>query len=228
MEINITDELFKMRDEGYRDFHARLMPTADKELIIGVRTPALRAFAEKIRKQPEAKQFIASLPHKYYEENNLHAFLLEKIKDFDTAVYETERFLPYIDNWATCDCFMPRVFGKNKDALARRVYKWLASDKEYTVRFAVKVFMKLYLDDDFKEEYMEAVSHIRSEEYYINMMTAWYFAEALVKKYEYAVKYIEEKRLEKWVHNKAIQKARESRRIPDDIKEYLNGLKINV
>ena len=224
--MDIQKELFCLKDDAYRDFHARLIPNIDKERIIGVRTPALRKFAAGICKKPEAEAFLHLLPHKYYEENNLHAFLIEKEKDFDAAASLTENFLPYIDNWATCDSFLPKAFKKNPGKTLPYIYKWIKSDKTYTVRYAIGLLMSLFLDDDFKEEYAELVCAVKSDEYYINMMIAWYFATALAKQYECAVKYIENKCLEKWVHNKTIQKAIESRRISDDKKAYLRSLKI--
>ena len=224
--MDIQKELFKMQDTAYRDFHARLMPTIDKELIIGIRTPHLRKFAKEFYKSDEKDAFLQSLPHKYYEENNLHAFLIEKITDFDTALCETEKFLPYIDNWATCDGFLPKVFSKNTNKLLPKIYTWLSSNKPYTIRYAIGLLMKLYLDEHFKAEYLDIVSDIRHEHYYVKMMQAWYFATALAKQYDTAVKYIETNHLDTWTHNKAIQKSVESYRIDKETKEYLKMLKI--
>ena len=218
-------ELFSMSDSCYRDFHARLMPNIDKARIIGIRTPVLRKFAAEFSKDSRAAKFVAELPHEYYEENNLHAFLIEKIKDFDRALFETERFLPYVDNWATCDMFMPKVFAKNKDKIAEKALEWINSPRPYTVRYGIGILMKLFLDEDFKPEYMDKVSRVRSDEYYVNMMIAWYFATALAKQYDCAAECIENLRLDTWVHNKAIQKAVESRRISEDTKRYLKTLK---
>lgn len=215
-----------MRDEGYKSFNARLIPNIDSDKIIGVRTPQLRKYAKELAKTDEGRAFIAGLPHEYYEENNIHAYIIETIKDFDTALCETERFLPYIDNWATCDTFIPNVFKKNRDRLIPKIKEWIASDKVYTVRYAIGLLLRLYLDDCFNEEYLRLAADVRTEEYYINMMIAWYFAEALAKQYSCAVIYIEEKRLPVWVHNKAIQKAVESRRISAETKEYLKSLKV--
>lgn len=229
MEMNFMDiqkALFKLQDKPYRDFSAKLMPTVDKELVIGIRTPHLRAFGKSIKDTDDAKNFLNTLPHKYYEENNLHAFLLEGIKDFDTALSETEKFLPYIDNWATCDGFSPKIFSKNTDALLPKIVLWLKSDKPYTVRYAIGLLMKLYLDEHFKEEYLKMVAEIRFEHYYVKMMQAWYFATALAKQYDKAILYIENTRLDKWTHNKAIQKAVESYRIANETKEYLKSLKL--
>lgn len=224
--MNITEELFSMQDLGYKEFHSRLIPTVPPDLIIGVRTPELRKFAKSISQLPEAAAFTEKLPHKYYEENNLHAFLIELIKDYDEALEKTERFLPYIDNWATCDMFLPKAFKKNTDRLIAIIPKWLESKKTYTVRYAIGLLMSLYLDKDFKPEYAEAVSKIKSTEYYVNMMKAWYFATALAKQYDAAIPYLTERRLDIWVHNKTIQKAVESSRISPDTKKYLKKLKI--
>lgn len=222
----IQKQLFAMQDLEYKAFHSKLMPVVDPEKIIGVRIPVLRKFANEFAKTDEAENFLADLPHIYYEENNLHAFVLEKIKDFDTALKLTEYFLPYIDNWATCDMFSPKVFKKHKAEILPYAKKWMKSEHTYTVRYGIGILMSLFLDEDFKAEYLGLVASVKSDEYYINMMVAWYFATALAKQYESAVKYIEQKRLDKWTHNKAIQKAAESYRIPKQTKEYLKKLKI--
>ena len=224
--MDIQKELFKLQDSTYREFHAKLMPTIDKERILGIRTPILRKFAGCIKNTPEAKDFLKNLPHKYYEENNLHAFLLEKEKDFDKAIFETEKFLPYIDNWATCDGFLPKIFSKNTEKLLPKIVVWLKSDEPYTVRYAIGILMKLYLDEHFKEEYLSLVASIKFEHYYIKMMQAWYFATALAKQYDSAIKYLAGKKLDIWVHNKTIQKAVESYRIDKETKEYLKSLKV--
>lgn len=218
----MKNELFKLQDLKYRDFHAKLMPTVDKERIIGVRVPDIRKLAKRVQGTAEAEMFLSQLPHEYYEENNLHAFLVEGIKDFDTALYETERFLPYIDNWATCDMFYPKVFKKNGERLLCKIDEWLKSGKTYTVRYAIGLLMRM----GFKGEHLEKVAGVKSEEYYVNMMIAWYFATALAFDYEGAVKYLEDKRLDKWVHNKTIQKAIESYRIEEKLKETLKGMKV--
>ena len=217
--MNISCQLLSMRDEGYKQFHQKLIPNINPETVIGIRTPVLRKFASDLYKSGEAQSFLNKLPHNYYEENNLHAFLTEKIKDFDKALRETEKFLPYIDNWATCDCFCPRVFKKNPQKLKPYVYKWLKSDKTYTVRYAIGILLKIYLDGElFDEADLSAVSKIKSDEYYINMMIAWYFATALAKQYESAVKFLQNELLPVWVHKKAIQKAAESFRIDNETK----------
>ena len=226
--MNIQEELLKLQDLDYREFHSRLMPTIDKETIIGIRTPVLRKFAKAFLKSEQYEAFLNELPHKYYEENNLHAFLVEQIKDFDEAIEKTERFLPYINNWATCDCFKPKIFKSNKDKLLQYIRKWLSSDKTYTVRYGINQLMTYFLDNEFKEEYLFEVASVKSEEYYVNMMRAWYFATALTKQYNSAVKYIEEKKLDIWTHNKAIQKACESYRISFQTKEYLKKLKVKA
>ncbi len=225
---DVQKALFGMKDDGYKKFHTKLIPAINPNLIIGVRTPDLRKFAKEFYRSEESTNFIKELPHEYYEENNLHAFLLEQIKNYDTALAETERFLPYIDNWATCDAFVPKVFKKNTDKLIFNICEWLKSDKLYTVRYAVGLLMKLYLGENFKPEYAELVSKIKSDEYYINMMLAWYFATALAKQYDAVIPYITQRRLDKWVHNKTIQKAVESYRIPPETKAYLKTFKISL
>jgi len=221
----IQNQLFSLQDKTYKEFHQKLMPTVPKDEVIGIRIPVLRKFAKDFSKTDDAKAFIKNLPHKYYEENNLHAFVVETIKDYETAVCETERFLPYIDNWATCDMFLPPVFKKYKDKLIKKIYIWIKSKDTYTVRYAIGLLLKLYLDADFKNEYPKIVSEVKSDEYYVNMMIAWYFATALAKQYDEVIPYITGKKLDTWVHNKTIQKAVESNRISRDLKIYLKSLK---
>ena len=223
----IVDLLFSKQDIKYRDFQVPLFPGVTKERLIGVRTPELKKLAKELYGSELANKFIETLPHYYFDENQLHAFLISLIKDYQTCLNEVDRFLPYIDNWGTCDQLSPKVFAKHKDELIATVKKWLKSKHTYTVRFAIGMLLALYLDDSFKEEYMELVSNIKSEEYYINMMIAWYFATALAKQYKTAIKYIEDEKLSIWVHNKTIQKAVESYRITDEQKAYLNSLKIS-
>ena len=223
---NVQTQLFELQDLGYRDFQAKLMPTVNKEKIIGIRTPALRAFAKKYGKTDEAKEYLQILPHQYYEENNLHGLLIEQIKDYDRCLKEIDCFLPYIDNWATCDMLAVKVVKKHLDTFIDEVYRWLESDHTYTIRFGINMLMRYYLDDAFQMEYPEKVAQIRSEEYYVNMMRAWYFATALAKQYDKILPFIEERKLDVWTHNKTIQKAIESYRIMQDQKEYLRGLKI--
>lgn len=223
--MDIEKLLLSLADEKYKEFHKKLIPTVNEDKIIGIRTPVLRKTAKEIKDSPEAKAFIDTLPHFYYEENNLHAFLVEFIKDYDKAVSETEKFLPYIDNWATSDSFMPKIFKKNKDKLIVKINEWIKSDKTYTIRYAMGLLMSLYLDDDFKTEYAGIVANVSSEEYYVIMMQAWYFATALAKQYDAVLPYFTGKKLSKDVNNKAIQKAIESRRIDADTKAFLKGLK---
>ncbi|MBE6816492.1 MAG: DNA alkylation repair protein [Ruminococcaceae bacterium] len=217
--------LFDNQDIKYRDFQAKLMPTVDKDTFIGVRTPILRATAKEVAKSESKDTFLAELPHRYFDEYQLHAFIISLEKDFTRCIEEVERLLPFIDNWATCDQLSPKVFKKHRDALRPRIDRWLVSEAEYAVRFGIKMVMEHFLDEDFDEGYMKKIAAIRSDKYYINMMAAWYFATALAKQYDTAVKYMENGSLDKWVHNKAIQKARESFRVSEEHKEYLTGLK---
>ena len=222
----IRNELFKMQDIEYRDFNSKLIPTAKKEDMIGIRTPELRKYAKKLIKSEEMGEFLHSLPHKYFDENQLHAFIISEIKDFKICMDELINFLPYLDNWATCDQLSPKIFKKYRNDLLPHIYEWLKSDKTYTVRFGIGMLMEHFLDEDFKTEYPEMVAAVRSEEYYINMMTAWYFATALAKQYESILPFIEGNKLDTWTHNKSIQKAIESNRISAEQKNYLKGLKI--
>lgn len=224
--MSIRETLLSLRDEKFAAFQARLIPNVAPERIIGVRTPALRKLAKTLRGSGEAEEFLKALPHDFFEENNLHAFLLCEMKDFDACVQAVEDFLPYVDNWATCDQMSPGVFRKNKQALLPYIRCWIASERCYTRRFGTGMLMSHFLDEDFREEYLSLVSDIRSEEYYVNMMIAWYFATALAKQYEAALPYLENRRLAPWVHNKAIQKAVESFRVSDGHKTYLKTLKI--
>lgn len=224
--LKVREKLFQMQDFSYRDFHSGLMPTVDKKMIIGVRTPELRKFAKEFSRTEEAWEFIKVLPHEYYEENNLHGFLIEEIKDYEKCIKELDRFLPYVDNWATCDMCAPKVLKKHLPELEVKIDEWMASGNTYTIRYGIGMLMRFYLDDNFRPEYLEKVADVVSEEYYVKMMVAWYFATALAKQYNAALPYIEEKRLEQWTHNKAIQKAVESRRITKEQKEYLKTLKI--
>ena len=226
IKVDIQQELFTLQDLSYRDFHAKLMPTVDKARVIGVRTPKLRAFAKEFGKTEEAKEFLKVLPHQYYEENNLHGLLIEQIKDYPTLIRELNRFLPCIDNWATCDLLTVRVVKKHLDTFTEEVERWLASDHTYTIRFGIGMLMRYYLEEHFSLEYPEKVAKIRSEEYNVNMMRAWYFATALAKQYEAIFPFLEEKRLDAWTHNKTIQKAIESYRITQEQKVYLRTLRI--
>ena len=214
-----------MQDPVYRDFHSNLMPGIDKNTIIGIRTPQLRKFAKQLAQTEEAEQFLRQLPHQYYEENNLHMMLVAQIKDYERCLAEVERFLPYIDNWATCDLPVPKCFGKHKKELITVIRKWILSEKTYIVRYGIGLLLRLYLDADFDPAYLELVTAVRSEEYYVNMMIAWYLATALAKQWEATIPYLEEPRLPEWVHRKTIQKAIESYRITKEQKEYLRSLR---
>ncbi|MBP3543663.1 MAG: DNA alkylation repair protein [Lachnospiraceae bacterium] len=221
----ITERLFALQDLGYKEFHSKLMPTVSTEVIIGVRTPMIRKLAKEIAGSKDAEEFLKILPHTYYEENNLHGCLVEAIKDYDRCVEELDKFLPYVDNWATCDLMTPKVFKKHTEELLVEIERWLASEHTYTVRFGIEMFMKFYLDENFRAEYADMVAAVRSEEYYVNMMIAWYFATALAKQYEGVLPYLTERRLDVWTHNKTIQKALESYRITEEQKAELKELR---
>ena len=222
----IRERLFELQDLKYRDFNSSLIPTVDKETVIGVRTPQLRKLAKELSKDPDIEIFLRTLSHKYFEENILHGLIIEAMKYYDRCVAEMKLFLPYIDNWATCDIISPKIFKKHLPELLDEIKVWIGSDHTYTVRFGIEMLMSFYLDDEFKPEYPEMVVGVKSEEYYVNMMIAWYFATALAKQYDAVLPIIEEKRLEKWTHNKAIQKSVESYRITPEQKVYLKTLKI--
>lgn len=212
-----------MGEEKYRDFSAALMPAVDKETVIGIRIPLLRKYAKSLE---HYESFLKELPHKYFEENNLHAFLIEKERDFDKCIKLLDSFLPYVDNWATCDSMKPKVLKKEPDKLLLHIKRWISSKDVYAVRYAINLLMSFYLDENFKKEYLKVVAEVKSTQYYINMMRAWYFATALAKKYEETLPYIEQKKLDVWTHNKTIQKAAESFRITTEQKEYLKKFKI--
>lgn len=223
---DIEKILFEHQDREFGDFHARLVPTVPRDQIIGIRSPEYKAVLKQIKDDPVVPKFLAKLPHKWYEENYLHAQLINRMKDYNECIESLERFMPYIDNWAVNDCLNPKCFKKNRADLIGRVNTWMKSDETYTRRCAMKIFMANFLDEDFKQGYLDLPADLRSDEYYVNIMTAWLFAEALTKQWDAAVKYIEDKRLDQWTHNKAIQKACESYRIPDERKEYLRSLKL--
>ena len=223
--IGIQEKLFALQDTKYREFQSKLMPTVDPDTVIGVRTPQLRKLAKEIAKTEEKQLLLQGLPHAYFEENQLHAFVIALEKDFGRCLAEVERFLPYIDNWATCDQLSPKVFAKHREELLSRIDVWLESDHVYTIRFGIGMLMQHFLNEDFDVKYAERVAGIRSDEYYVNMMTAWYFATALAKQYEEALAVIRDGRLDLWTHNKTIQKAVESRRITDEQKEELKALR---
>lgn len=221
----IRAELFEMQDVGYRDFQSKLIPNIPKEKVIGVRTPQLRKFAGQMAKEAQIGQFLDSLPHAYYEEDNLHAAVIEKIKDYESCLAEVERFLPYVDNWATCDMFAPKVFEKHTGELENVIRRWLESGETYTIRFGIDMLMRFYLGEHFRTEQQKWIVRACNDEYYVKMAVAWYFATALAKQYETTVTVLEQGRLDAWTHNKTIQKARESYRITQEQKEYLKSLK---
>ena len=222
----IRQRLFELQDVSYRDFQVKLIPTVETESMIGVRTPALRKLAREYGKREDIGEFLQDLPHRYFDENQLHAFIISGIKDFETCIMYVEKFLPYVDNWATCDQMSPTVFKKKRQELLPYIREWVKSDRTYTVRFGIGMLMQHYLDEDFDPSYPEMVAGIKSEEYYISMMIAWYFATALAKQYDTVLPFIEEKRLDSQTHNRAIQKAVESYRITQEQKAYLKTLKI--
>lgn len=221
----IRRELFANQDTAYRDFQAKLIPNLEDGKMIGVRTPTLRKMAKQYAKQEDIGTFLDTLPHTYFDENQLHAFIISERKDFAQCIAELTRFLPFIDNWATCDQLSPKVFKKHRQELLPHINEWLASNQTYVVRFGIGMLMEHFLDEDFDLQYPETVSKLRSEEYYINMMIAWYFATALAKQYETVLPFLENDRLAPWTHNKAIQKAVESLRITPEQKAYLKKLK---
>jgi len=221
----LQQELFKLQDLKYRNFHSKLMPGIDKETIIGIRTPVLRKFAKEFAKTEAAEAFLKELPHQYYEENNLHMMLITAEKDYEKCLAEVERFVPYIDNWATCDLPAPKCFAKHKQELFPRIKEWIASEETYTIRYGIDLLMALYLDADFRPEYLELAASVASEEYYVKMVIAWYFATALAKQWDAAIPYMEQRRLPDWVHRKTIRKAVESYRITKEQKDYLRTLK---
>lgn len=222
----IKKKLHELQDEQYRDFQAKLIPTVDPERVIGVRTPELRKYAKELVKRPDIGGFLSDLPHKFFDEDQLHAFIVSEMKDYEACIEEISIFLPYVNNWATCDQMSPKVFKKHKKELLIEIKRWLSSEEAYTVRFATGMLMEHFLDDDFDPAYPKMVAKIRSDEYYINMMTAWYFATALAKQYDAVIPFIEGKKLDTWTHNKAIQKSIESNRISPERKVYLKSLKI--
>ena len=221
----IQDRLYVLRDEKNAAFAAKLIPTVPPERILGARTPALRQLAKELKGSGEAAAFLAALPHFYLEENHLHGFLIEQIRDYEACMAQLERFLPYIDNWATCDSLSPKTFRKHRPELLERIRDWLGSDRPYTVRFGLKMLMDHFLDGDFDPAYLDWAAGLRWDHYYVNMMRAWCFATALAKQYEAALPFLEQGRLDLWTHNKAIQKAIESYRIPPERKEFLKTLR---
>ena len=224
MEV-LLNELKSLKDDGYAKMQEKIIPNIDPKTIIGVRVPEVRKLAKKYINTKEGEEFIKVLPHKYYDENMLHGSILTEYKDYDECIKQVDRFLPYVDNWAVCDTMSPKVFKKNKDKLIKKIKEWSKSNKTYTCRFGIEMLMSHFLDDDFKKEYLEIPAKVKLEDYYIKMMIAWFFATALAKKWDDTIGYIENNKLDVWVHNKTIQKARESYRITDEQKEYLKTLK---
>ena len=222
----IKEKLLALQDTKYKEFFIKLIPTVDPDTVIGIRAPKIRALAKEIKNESYTQEFLKSLPHGFLEENALHAAIICDIKDFESCIYELNRFLPYVDNWSVCDSMRPKCFKRNTDKLILEVNEWLASSGTYTVRFGIEMLMTYFLDEHFSAEQIKMVSNIRSDEYYINMMIAWYFATALAKQWESTVPYIEQKVLPLWVHNKTIQKAVESYRVTDSQKKYLREFKI--
>ncbi len=222
----IQNILFKMQDTDYRDFHSKLMPETDKEKVIGVRTPELRKFAKQMYGTHKANKFLNQLPHKYYEEDNLHAFLIEQITDYNEIISKLDKFLPLVDNWATCDMMKPKIFKNHLPELKKKCFEWIESEHTYTVRFGIVMLMTHFLEAEFDRSIPERISQIRSKEYYIKMAVAWYFATALAKQYDAVLPFIENRTLDPWTHNKTIQKAKESYRITPEQKNQLNKLKI--
>ena len=223
--MEIQKELFSLQDKEYMKFLSKLTPNISEDTIIGVRIPEIRKLAKKLVKNNEYEDFLKELPHKYYDENLLHGAIISESKDFEKCIKLLDNFLPFVDNWAVCDTISPKIFKKYKKELIEKIKEWSQSDKTYTCRFGVEMLMTHFLDEDFKKEYLEMVADIHSDEYYVKMVVAWFFATALAKQWDYAVIYLEDNRLDVWVHNKTIQKARESLRILEDKKWYLKGLK---
>lgn len=223
--MEIQKELFSLQDKEYMKFLSKLTPNVSEDTIIGVRIPEIRKLAKKLVKNNEYEDFLKELPHKYYDENLLHGAIISESKDFEKCIKLLDNFLPFVDNWAVCDTISPKIFKKYKKELIEKIKEWSQSDKTYTCRFGVEMLMTHFLDEDFKKEYLEVVADIHSDEYYVKMVVAWFFATALAKQWDYAVIYLENNRLDVWVHNKTIQKARESLRILEDKKGYLKGLK---
>lgn len=223
--MKIYKELQALKEKEYADFQAKLVPTIEPSTILGIRVPKLRALAKSYMRDQECQVFLDSLPHNYYDENMLHAILISEMKDYDKCINRLEAFLPYVDNWAVCDIMSPKLFKRYRGDLMTRIKVWIASEETYTIRFGLGMLMTHFLDEDFRPEYLDMASSIRSDEYYVNMMIAWFFATALAKQWEVSLPYIEDKRLDDWTHKKAIQKARESLRISKEKKEYLKGLK---
>ena len=222
----IRKELYRLQDEKYKAFQSKLIPNVEADTMIGVRTPELRKYAKQLLKREDIPEFLNDLPHVSFDENQLHAFILSEMKDYGRCVEGVDRFLPYVDNWATCDQMSPKVFRKHREELLEKIREWIRSEKTYTIRFGIGMLMEHFLDGDFDPAYPQMAADVRSDEYYVNMMKAWYFATALAKQYDAVLPFLEEHRLDVWTHNKAIQKAVESYRITPEQKVYLKSLKI--
>lgn len=223
---NMRRELFKLQEQNYKEFESKLIPTVDKEFFIGIRTPVLCKFVKKFFQDKDAQDFLNELPHKYFEENSIHALLISEIKNFDECLRAIKNFLPYVDNWATCDSISPKIFKQHTDELDAEILNWLHAEQPYAIRFGLSMLMKFYLDEKFTERYLEQAAKVDSDDYYVKMMAAWFFATALAKHFDVAIKFLTERRLPKWIHNKTIQKALESRRITAEQKIKLRGLRI--
>lgn len=223
---DLQKRLFELQDEKYQAFQSKLIPTIDPKTVIGIRVPVLRDFAKTYKTEIDSKKFLENPKHDFYEENLLHMILLTYEKDFDQWILQIEKFLPYIDNWAVCDMNHPKIVKKNHQRLLPHILKWIKSEHSYTVRFGLGLLMSDFLDDDFHTDYLKIASNVKSDEYYVNMMIAWYFATALAKQWDAAIKYFEQPVMEKWTHNKSIQKALESFRVSDEHKDYLRTLKL--
>ena len=224
--MDIETELFKLQDKKYQKLQVNLVPNVDKEKIIGVRVPDIRKLAKKYKNDDSINLFLKELPHKYYDENLLHGLIISEINDYNKCVEEVQKFLPHVDNWAVCDTMSPKIFAKHKDKLMIEIKKWMRSSKVYTCRFGIRMLMNHFLKDEYKKEYLELPASIQTDEYYLKMMIAWFYATALAYRWDDAVKYLDEKKLDKWIHNKTIQKAIESYRITDSQKEYLRKIKL--
>ena len=222
IQNGLQAELLALSEPDYRDFQCSLMPTVSRDRVIGVRIPALRKIAARMNREGESGEFLKALPHRFFEEDILHAIMSSGIQD---PIPELERFLPYVDNWSVCDTLAPKAFRKEKAKLISHVQKWLQSEHSYTVRFAMGVLMRYFLDDCFSVRHLQLVADSITEDYYVKMMAAWYYATALAKQYDYTVTLLEENRLPVWVHNKTIQKAVESFRVTEEHKNYLRTLR---
>lgn len=223
--MDVVDKLNKVKSEEYKEFQSKLVPNISKDTILGVKTPEMRDIAKEVFVSKDRDDFLSDLPHKYYEENLIHFFAISMIKDFEECAKRVEEFLPYVDCWPVSDQATPKTFKKNHQRLLPLIKKWISSEHVYTARFGLRMLMNEFLDNDFKEEYLEVAANKRGEDYYLKMMVAWYFATALAKQYDATIKYFEDHKLDDWVHKKAIQKAVESYRVTDEHKEYLKTLK---